>query len=514
MAEHDITLVTSKTGSIIAENFKVSLATATSSLTPATITSMVGIANGEALQLAPAVTNAMSVLTHHAGLIPNSAGYISGVSGAGGTAETTLSSLTSMQSQILPSGNHAAFGQILSQAQGHIADSLEITKTINYLENAEFSDFGANISSVADLATQGIDKAFGNLQSAGTALNEASKVANLADMPTVGTLKGLYNKLKSSKLANYTGISDALTKAGVDINDLGNTVYAEKTKKAFSLITDSEVLKSVSEQFGINSPKIINLGDYADLSKIVTPGIIPKLTTDFGALATKLGGMGASFASGSLAKDIMSNLEIPDVPTLVASAPSMSSLITDIKPAVTSLTGTAVGSSPLTGNSGLPSMTDFTHVVSGGPELSAIDAPETLTAEKVTALADSIGKTANLLAQAGIDTGELPLASLGTAMVFASSLHKFGEDREFSGVSGVLSNMANTASKYGDAIKLSLIEGKNKATLALAGIRPIQYSPNEKNPTSLLPGVIPTESTEPAYLPGQEPPLAGRPDSA
>jgi hypothetical protein len=93
-------IVTSKAGTVVAENLKLALATASGSLTPSTITAMVGINAGTALQLAPDVTEVMGQL--HYSNIANVALWPA--------ANAALASLTSLQSSILPSGNHAAFG--------------------------------------------------------------------------------------------------------------------------------------------------------------------------------------------------------------------------------------------------------------------------------------------------------------------------------------------------------------------------------------------------------------------
>ena len=63
MSEHDDTLVTSKAGTVVAENLKLSLATASGSITPSTVTAMVGVNQGSALQLSPDVTAAMNKLS-------------------------------------------------------------------------------------------------------------------------------------------------------------------------------------------------------------------------------------------------------------------------------------------------------------------------------------------------------------------------------------------------------------------------------------------------------------------
>jgi hypothetical protein len=67
------------------------------------------------------------------------------------------------------------------------------------------------------------------------------------------------------------------------------------------------------------------------------------------------------------------------------------------------------------------------------------------------------------------------MPSLGSAMSFATNLHKIGADTSGSGITDALKNMANTASASGDAIKASLAEGKNKALMMAQGIAPLKF---------------------------------------
>lgn len=467
MAEHDISLVTAKASSVVIEGMKASLATPAGGMTPATITAMVGIAKGEALQIAPSVTTAMSVLQHHAGLTPNSAGYIPGVSGS--PASTALSNLTTLQSKLLPTGNHAAFGQILSQAQGHIADSKEIKAATDFISSTEFSDYGSGISKLADTATQGIDNIVGNLSAAGEAFSCAGPMYNLKDIANFGTPAGLYDKLKSIKLANASGLTKAFTDAGIDIENLNDPAQADKVNKVLASITDPKVINTITDQVGITPPsQLSSLLDLTDVTKLAPSNLISGLTSGLKGIADKFSEIGASFNSSTAAKELMTNLQVPSVPNL--NPASMASHMASITPYIDTMTGTGSGAD------GLPNMTDFTHVVSGGPEVDAISSISSITSAQVNALNTAISKSNSLLSTAGIDITSLPAPSLGTAMSFASSLHKFGEDATGSGVASILGNMANSASQYGDAIKLSLAEGKNKAIMALNGISPLKYS--------------------------------------
>jgi hypothetical protein len=140
MSEKDHSLVTAKAGSVVAEGLKLSLATPAASLTPSTITAMVGIHSGQALQMAPDVTAVVNNLTFHRNLANSTQqGWIEGISGASGSAKTALEDLTNLQSKIMPSGNHAALGSFLNQAQGHISDATDLQNTTNFISNTNFS---------------------------------------------------------------------------------------------------------------------------------------------------------------------------------------------------------------------------------------------------------------------------------------------------------------------------------------------------------------------------------------
>ena len=120
-------------------------------------------------------------------------------------------------------------------------------------------------------------------------------------------------------------------------------------------------------------------------------------------------------------------------------------------------------------------MSDFTHAVSGGPEINAI-AAGTCNTTTIQALSDATTKSTNLFSTAGIDLTSPPPAGLGTSMNFATSLHKFGADTSGSGIAGVLGNMAVPSSRYGDAINLAIAEGKNNSLLQKIGIKPLNFS--------------------------------------
>lgn len=459
MSEHDISLVTAKAGSVIAENMKVSLATASGALTPSTITAMVGITQGTALQLAPSVQTAVASLTAITGNVLHPL-YAS--------ATTALSNLTTLQSKLMPSGNHAAFGSFLNQAQGHIADSIELKNATNFISNTSFSDYGSGITNMSSLATQGLDGSLGDLGNVSKVFESAGPVYDLKDMSKFGTSAGLIDKLNTVKLGNATGVNGAIANAGLDLNMPEHTAQVDKIMGS---ITDPKVISTVTEQLGISpGGPIASLKDLTDLSKLAPSGsgLTSANIPSASAMASKFSDMGAKFSSPASAADMCSAIEVPLVPNLEASATTlpglMSGMSTQINTMVTG--GLSISGSTLT-------MTDFMQHVAGGPHIDALNA--SVDATTIAALNTSVTQTTSAFTNVGIDLASPPAASLGSAMSFATSLHKYGADASGSGVADVIKNMANPSTAGGDAIKASLAEGKNKALMLAQGIAPLKF---------------------------------------
>ena len=456
-------IVTAKAGGVVAENLKLALSTASGSLTPSTITAMVGISQGSALQLAPDVTATISKLSAVDPLDPLYA-----------SAQTALTNLTTLQGKLLPSGNHAAFGSILQQAHGHISDSVELNKATSFISNTNFSDLGTGITNMSTMATRGLDGAFGSLGSAANAISAAGPCFDLKDMANFGTGTGLVNKLSSVKLGNASGINAALAQNGVDLTSLNDPVYKDTISKTLSTINDPATIKTVTDQLGVvPHGSITNLNDLTDITKLASPSAISGLTGGLSGMADKFSDMGAKFTSPGAASDLLNNVSIPSIPSLNAAAPSLSGLMSSHAPTLDSMTGLSLSSalSPNLGPGGLPSVTDFAQSVAGGPAFTNLNAAG-VTADTIAALEASTSKATSLFSTAGVDLNSPPPAGLGSAMRFATNLHKFGTNSE---ISGLLGNMAVPGSQFGDSIKASLAEGKNKALMAVHGIKPLNF---------------------------------------
>jgi hypothetical protein len=144
-----------------------------------------------------------------------------------------------------------------------------------------------------------------------------------------------------------------------------------------------------------------------------------------------------------------------------------------------------MGISNYSTSSSLPTVRDMLGPVAGNDTIDRIAASGgEMSADEIAEIEASVLKSTGLANAAGIQaTSGSPSQSLGNSMNFATNLHTYGQDMSYNGTGGVLANMANTNSKYGESIKASLAEGKNNKLLAGNGIPPLATNPYEGLPT-------------------------------
>lgn len=219
---------------------------------------------------------------------------------------------------------------------------------------------------------------------------------------------------------------------------------------------------------------IQSLKDLGDYTKCANPSDIKGLTTDASGIASKFSDMGANFKNVGSVSSMLSKVSVPSVPNLNSAAPSLNALMGDQSSVLKSMTGADLSSvlSPNLGPGGLPSITDFTQSVGGGPAFTNI-LTNGVTVDSIAALEASTSKATSLFNTAGIDLASPPPKKLSSSMNFATNLHKFGTNSE---MSNMLSNMAVPGSQYGDSIKASLAEGRNKNLMAQNGIPPLNFN--------------------------------------
>jgi len=232
-------------------------------------------------------------------------------------------------------------------------------------------------------------------------------------------------------------------------------------------------------QFGDSAPGIQNLGDLGNINKLADPSQIGGMTTDLEGLGKKLSDMGGgTMVDASKAPDFFAGIQKPDSPLMNSAHPTLNSLMTDseVETEIENMIGLQAG------ETGFPSVRDILGPVGGNPELDAL--AEGVTDEKVTALNNSLTKSNGFIAAASLQASSgSPSQSLTNSATFATNLHKYGQDMSETGVGTMLMNMANSATKYGEGVKASLIEGQNNDLLAQNGIGPMQFNPFENTPS-------------------------------
>ena len=532
----------SKAVSVVSEGQYNAVGEPATSLSPATITAMVGMKKGEALTISPTVTKAMTALQDKA----NSSDYPANVQAA-----SALVNLTTLQNKIFSPADHGSFGSIVGQVQGHIETSHKLINTSNFLANSSYSDFGTGIKDIGSMGDRGMTNVFGSLPGTGKAMSSFGTMFNGIDVKRFGTPSGLVESLQNNKLANATGVNQKLADAGVDLNDIHNPVYADKISNVLTNIKDPAAINASADQFGITDP-FAGLPTYtgSDASVYKTPDFLtggsataPVATTiptsgtgAFGAptttgfpTASGYSTQGGSFGSeqiqgqtgtgiqglkdlsdytktanpadtagfagmdsltskfkdmgggkivdASKAPSFFGSIQKVDTPLTNSAHPTLASLMNDNIPEIKSLVGSG------SGVNGVPNARDFLHSVAGGSIYDDINT-NGVTADNISSLNNAVSQTTSLFSTAGITTGTFSAnPTLTGVATFASKLPQYGKQAAEGSLGDSLRNMANGASKYGEAVKASMAEGKNNNLLSANGMGPLKTNPFEGLPS-------------------------------
>ena len=522
----------------VADGQYVAIGMPKAALTPATITAMVGKAqgNGVAIDLATNVKTAMDNLQ----TVASSSSYPANVN-----ANAALAALTTVQSKLFNKDDAGGFGTIVGKIQSHIANSNDVLNTTNFLSNSSYSDFGSGITDMSSMGDRGLTNILGSLPGAGKAMASTGTMFNGIDVKNFGTPSGMVEALTKNKLANATGVNQKLIEAGVDLNDIHNPVYADKISSVLTNIKDPAAINTTAEQFEINNP-FAGLPSYtgSDSSLYKTPdfltggsGTAPTATTvptagtsTFGAptttgfpTASGTSRQGGSFGSeqiqGQTGTGIQGLKDLSDYtktanPADTAGFAGMGELTTkfkdmgggtiidavkapsffaDIQKVPTPLVNSAhptlnslISSHSSTiqnliGSSTVPTAQDFLGPVAGSAELDAL--AEGVTDERVSALNTKLATTSTFLTKADITAvTSSATQSLSGVMSFATKLPTYGKEASEGSIGTMLRNMANTSTKYGEAVKASLAEGKNNDLLGANGMGPLKTNPFEGVP--------------------------------
>ena len=225
---------------------------------------------------------------------------------------------------------------------------------------------------------------------------------------------------------------------------------------------------------------IQSLKDLGDYTKTGNPAATAGLTGDLSTITQKFSDMGAGkLVNASAATSMLGSIQ--NVPSILNNAanPTLKSLMDEVTPNIKAMIGS--GSGP----DGVPTIKDFLGPVAGGAAFDKIIADGGATAENTAALRAQIDSAKSLFSVAGIQKAANPATqTLGDAMNFAGSLHKWGKDQSEGGLGQSLKEMANGATKYGESLKISLAEGNNKNILSANGIGPLKTNPFEGLPAA------------------------------
>lgn len=543
-SEHDISLVTSQAGSVVAENQHVTLGTASGSITPSTAMAMIGINQNVALDIDANVKAAMTKLDQaRFGSDPALAA----------NANIAYNALTSIQSSLGFGGspNQAGFGSFLSQAHNHVKDSVNLRQSTDFMANSQWTDFGTGITNMSSSVERGLTSQIGSFKGAGAAIASTGTMFNGIDIKNFSTPTGLVQSLQNNKLANATGVNQKLVDAGVDLNDLDNPVYKDQIANVLGSIKDPTAINVTADQMNITNP-FAGLPSYSgdDSSLYNTQNALggssaraPVATTvpsgstsTFGAptttgfpttqgFSTQGGSFGSNQIEGQVGGGIQSLKDLSDYTKLanpsdtagfsgasaltakfkdmgagsIADAGAAPDFFNKIQTTTTpkmdsahpTLSDLIKSNQPsfdsMTGTGrgpgGVPNMFDFAQHVGGGPDIDIFNG-NTISNSSCLALQGSVTNATNLWQTAGVDLTAPPPNSLGSSMAFATNLHKYGADKSGSGVAELLSNMANGSSKFGESIKASLAEGNNNKLFQLNGMGPIKTNPFEGLPAA------------------------------
>jgi hypothetical protein len=493
------------------------------SISPATLTAMVGMAKGEALTIAPSVTSAMAKLQAE----------ISANTALAPAATVALNNLTTQQNNIFNSNDQGGFGQLLGKIHGHINNAKDITNATTFLSNSSYSDFGSGITDLGSMADHGLTNSFGSLKGAGAAMASTGSMFNGVDIKNFGTPTGLVQSLNNNKLGNATGVNALLAKNGVPLNDLDNPVYTDQINQVMGSVKNPEAINTAADQFNITNPfgglpsysgsdsslyntqnvfggassipagtgatttgssststafgaaaapevgtgGIQSLKDLSDYTKLANPADTAGFTGGADGLASKFSDMGGGkIVDATAASSVLGSIQSVTTPLTNAAAPTLNALMTQNSSTISGLIGSG------SGKNGIPNANDFIHSVSGGAVYDDIN--KGVTADNIAALNSKISHSTSLFSTAGITTAAAPATqNLTGVMSFATKLPQYGKDLSTGGLGDSLRNMANSSSQYGEAVKASIAEGKNNSILQANGMGPLKTNPFEGVPS-------------------------------
>lgn len=237
----------------------------------------------------------------------------------------------------------------------------------------------------------------------------------------------------------------------------------------------------------VDANAISSVDDYADVNKLAGSEA-EGLSTDFSGISQKFTDLGGSLSDPQTVGNALGEVVLPvaaKFQSLVDSlAPPVDQLIDGVKGQLSGLMGSVDSAlKTLTGSGagklGVPNLNDVMGPITGtSPVMRAVSLDPT-NPNNIAALNATVAQATSFFSTAGIDLDTPAALNLGSVMSFGTALHKLGADPNGFGTANMLNAMA-TDDAYGEALKVSIAEGKNNELLAEAGIpAPVTDAPTD-----------------------------------
>jgi len=474
-------------------------------------------------------------------ILPGVAGVVpSTLQGSLGNGLQSIS-LLSHTGNIIGNGDLSGMVSNFNQALGFSLTSESFMGGLTELD-IPFVDLGNGVmSNMNDWVTSGLGS-LGDLPSLGFDLQNLGSLGAVDNLTALGDVGGFADTLINNGLGSSTGLTDALSDAGIPLNELRSPRHADQLRSIMNNLGGSDVTNIVKDQFGM-SINVDTLADFTDIQKLL-PTSIDSVNFDslseFSTSLAKVGDFSGIGSPGELG-ELMSSMEnITDKEKLM----EMSRMVDSV--AKSEITNLYNG----TGEFGAATMNDMIGSAAGFDIDSAMDSASTLVTSLhadgdldnfvtrmqnvvsleagdydtigpdgstiVYVLPDSLGtystytdatavlvssaestlttiKNTNGNAEALLETGfktvgqqvideqaRLSSANINLTqfvandktnlMSFAGRLGDLGQDTRAYSTSEFLERTASD-NIFGEAVTASLVEGRNRNRISLAGVR-------------------------------------------
>ena len=397
-------------------------------------------------------------------------------------------------------------------------------------KNNAFGSIGATLDPVALAKGQAsaASSALGDsMKSVGTGLKNYGTLMDFSNPQTLG-YQGMYANLQKQGLTSSNGIDDAVSAAGSDPK-VPSVVPDTVLKGIFTSVTGSDLGKIISQTGAKPSGNPQSLNDLLDPSIMMPAGAVAALGVSPGAGVEGLKSVGNTMTNIGVPMDNMTAASLMGgiqtkvgsylagltslVPQSVKGAlgpmlgagnspfgtPQMNDMLGSLSGVHTpqfetintqfnNISGSSVGQALTTAlqnmNTALQSnygtdvaytnlqaaVTSFNAQASSNSQLSSALSS---ISQSTSAINAQISKETSNFSLAGINLSSPPTNPTGSGQIlsFASKLHGFGVDKQQLGHNDVF-NGAATDDLTGDALKASLLEGKNVAAMQGVGKTP------------------------------------------